>query len=453
MSGEGVSRIGFRKWLLHRVALGLLPATIGIAAVGHRWGVPAEIVWYLGPLGIAGWIWQGRSALTRLQRSPPFYRRVLAPVLLTRLLVFVVSAVAATWVGFQPAHGRFRVAENPVINLPARWDAGWYLGIARNGYSWDPAGYERQQSVAFFPAFPLTMRVAAEVLTVPARLLDAPDMLGGGNARLLWAGVAVSLGCLFVGCAHLRQLECARGTPPFVGSVTLLCAYPFAIFFSAPYTEAMFLMAAVGAFAHLEAGSGWRAACYAALAGLTRPNGFLLAVALLVWCGQRFYEHRQIRMSWLFASVAPLLSMAAYSGYVSSLTGDPLAWMKAQAAWGNTPSLTGFFESKWNHISSAGLSAFMTEPLGALSVAAVVLASIACVRLRRQWAYSCFVVVYLAPAILIDLPAVGRMTSVLFPVFLWQARWPRIPALVALGLYVLLQIWCAVVFITWGNLW
>ena len=33
-----------------------------------------------------------------------------------------------------PDEVRFRVSNNEMVNLPARWDAGWYLSIAMTGY-------------------------------------------------------------------------------------------------------------------------------------------------------------------------------------------------------------------------------------------------------------------------------------------------------------------------------
>ena len=37
----------------------------------------------------------------------------------------------------------------------ARWDAGWYFQIARNGYHFTPNG---RDNIAFMPAYPLLMR-------------------------------------------------------------------------------------------------------------------------------------------------------------------------------------------------------------------------------------------------------------------------------------------------------
>ena len=58
------------------------------------------------------------------------------------------------------------MAENEFGNLPARWDVGWYLGIAVDGYSFSDAAKAagNQQDIVFFPAMPLLMRVTGRLL-------------------------------------------------------------------------------------------------------------------------------------------------------------------------------------------------------------------------------------------------------------------------------------------------
>ena len=58
------------------------------------------------------------------------------------------------------------------------------------------------------------------------------------------------------------------------------CLYPFAIFYSAAYTEGLFLLAMLGAWYHLRRDERWPAFAWGLLAGLTRPNGCLLSIPL-----------------------------------------------------------------------------------------------------------------------------------------------------------------------------
>jgi Gpi18-like mannosyltransferase len=63
-------------------------------------------------------------------------------------------------------------------------------------------------------------------------------------------------------------------------AVWLLAVYPFAVFYSAVYTESLFLLGALGAFYHFQRGEYARAGAWGVLVGLTRPNGCFLAVPL-----------------------------------------------------------------------------------------------------------------------------------------------------------------------------
>jgi hypothetical protein len=71
------------------------------------------------------------------------------PILIGLLAVATIGSAAP--VGYQPY-------ENPLLNLPARWDAIWYSQIAAFGYTFD-GNPLRQQSIVFFPAFPLAIRL------------------------------------------------------------------------------------------------------------------------------------------------------------------------------------------------------------------------------------------------------------------------------------------------------
>ena len=59
--------------------------------------------------------------------------------LVSRLGVLFVGFLAVILVGFPPeAANRWRIYNNDFLDLPARWDTGWYLGIATDGYRYNP---------------------------------------------------------------------------------------------------------------------------------------------------------------------------------------------------------------------------------------------------------------------------------------------------------------------------
>ena len=50
------------------------------------------------------------------------------------------------------------------------------------------------------------MRVAGDLLTLPAKAARNPEFLGGGNARVLWGGVLVSVVCFGLALRNIRSL-------------------------------------------------------------------------------------------------------------------------------------------------------------------------------------------------------------------------------------------------------
>jgi hypothetical protein len=91
----------------------------------------------------------------------------------------------------------------------------------------------------------------------------------------------------------------------------------------------------------------------------------------------------------------------------------------------------------------------------ALTGAVVVLSLSTAVLLlaQRRWLLGMLVLAYLAPAIAIDLPAAGRMTAVLFPMFIALASALRNCYLfwTVTVSFALLQLFLAARFYTWRT--
>lgn len=161
------------------------------------------------------------------------------------------------------------------------------------------------------------------------------------------------------------------------------------------------------------------------LAGLTRPNGCVLAVPMMciaLGVSVSWREGLRMPLRWprglIIASLMPIAGVLLYSLYLNSLFGHPFIWVKNQAAWGLTflphPSVE---KDIGPHLTTPYASA--TVLLG--NIAALLLAAWSIVPLMRRFgiAYALFVVGYIAPAFLTHaFTSAGRFTSVLFPIFL-----------------------------------
>ena len=99
--------------------------------------------------------------LRRRDERPAANAAVLA--LSTRVAVLFFAFMAVVTIGVNKETTGFVLSPDTLFNLPARFDAGWYGGIALDGYHWDNT-FQRQRNIAFFPALPLLMRPVGAVL-------------------------------------------------------------------------------------------------------------------------------------------------------------------------------------------------------------------------------------------------------------------------------------------------
>jgi hypothetical protein len=228
--------------------------------------------------------------------------------------------------------------------------------------------------------------------------------------------------------------------------VALAAFYPFGVFYSALYSESVFLLGAVGAIYHFRRHELVRAAAFGLLAGLSRPNGFLvsslLGLATVIpvwqaWRGRRLPGGAPFVVRWpqlmlrLLAASAPVAGMLLFSVYVWTLTGDPFTWTKLQQAWGRSVGYLGpLIGDRVAHYANVGLLAYIEEnPSEILNGAAALVGIFAVGPIVRRIGleYGVFVALcILPPFISAGTISLGRYTAPLFPIFLWLAA--AIPA-------------------------
>ncbi len=426
-------RVSTTSW--SRVAV----VTLIVLAARHAWQRSPSILTRA---------WEGLTAW----RRDPVTRATWPLVVTSRIGVLVLGLLAVYAIGYPQGRAPIRVAVGEVANLPARFDAGWYLSIAAQGYEYLPNRFDRQQNLVFFPAFPTLMAWLSLLLA----------------RQVVWSGAVVSIIAFAWAMRYLYRL--ARelmDDERAVVAVALLAAYPFAVFFSAPYTEAVFLLGMLGAWWHLRRDERWAAFAWGFLAGLTRPNGCLLSVplALLVvaplWRHGRFHRPAGGWLSLtdrLVVAAAPGLGMLAYSVYIYDLTGDPFMWIRLQAAWGReNVGVVSFLAGEVRSVGEQGAYGYATGNVpNLLNALAALLVAASVVPVWRG--FGAPAAVLLAVNLLPSLASggwlsVGRATSVLFPVFLWLADVvPVRHRMIWIGAFAALQAFAAVLFFTWRPL-
>ncbi len=442
----------------------LRPLLIAIAAAGLRhwlWRVPTL------PRRIMDW-------LARAWESPA--RPIVLPAfVLSRAMVAAIGFLGIVLIGYPKVDPPFRVSRNELVNLPVRWDAGWYLQIALEGYDFRRASRPReQQNIAFFPGYPLLARTTAALLGLRPARMDEPrgnevEWRFGQHRRVVFGGLFVSLASFAWALVYLFRLAREMtDDDAAAGAVLMASAWPCAIFFNALYTEALFLLACVAAFYHLRRRELAATAAWGLLAGLSRPNGFLLAIPLGWLALQNAWSWRRTAgasedsragarhpLLALTAAAMPVVGMALFSAFLYRETGRPLAWMEAHQAWGRVATdLNALLSDRMTFISDQGLYTYsVSQPIELLNAVPIAVALALAIPIARQLgpAYAILLVVMILPPLARGgFLSLGRLTSTLFPLFLylgWLLRGSTRTAVVlaCAGFQALL----ALLFFTW----
>jgi hypothetical protein len=323
-----------------------------------------------------------------------------------------------------PLHGLLDALFAPL----ARFDTVSYLGIAQGGY--DSVG---PQGPAFFPLYPLLTYLLSGLAASP-------------GAALL-AATALSLAA-FLGALYLLHRLVALDLGPELARPTLLLLafFPTALFFSAPYTESLFLLVSVGAVYAARTGHWAWAGVLAGAASATRVPGIALFLPLTImylW-GPResaagaatgWRPRFPLRRDAAWLALAPL-GLVAFSVHLDSAVGDALAWLHAQDDVSGR-DLTFPLVTAWDAVRTAGAGvkaiaegSRTTFPAGEnlVNLGVLVFAIVALVGVFRRLhvAYGLYSVAALLPAFLTPfegepLLSLPRFLAVLFPVFMWLA--------------------------------
>jgi hypothetical protein len=229
-------------------------------------------------------------------------------------VVVLVAAVAVHLFGPEGyLHAQVR---GSAFGLLDSWDASWYRMIAGYGYLLVPG---RQSDPAFFPLFPLLLRVVH------------PLGLGYGTAGILISNVAllVALAVLYALTRDLLGESLAR-------RATIYAAiFPLGFVFSMVYPESLVLALIAGSgLAALRRHWLLAAAC-AGGAALARPEGIFVALPLMGIAWQQWRTLTPAGRGLAVGAVAaPAAALASFPLYLNRVLHDPLAWSHAEHGWG-----------------------------------------------------------------------------------------------------------------------
>ncbi len=326
--------------------------------------------------------------------------------------------------------------------------------------------------------------------------LGVPPVLAG--ALLSIAAFALAL----YGIHRLTTLELGRGLWAAQSgdrvaqaarlAVALTAFAPMAFFFSAVYSESLYLALSVGLFWSARHGRWLWVGVLGALAGATRSTGLVLMLpALIIYLygpredrppdrrgerRSRLSPRYRLRRDVLWLALLPL-GMLLYGAYLGLAGGEPFAPLHAQEVWSR--HFAGPYVGIWDGMRAAFEGArqllsgqrhhiyFQTghdspfvmagHNLMLIAFLAAAIPAVVGVVRRLPLAYGAYVLAALAlplsyPVTAQPLMSLPRFLLVLFPLFIWLAAWlverPRLQR-PALALSALLMVGFLAQFATW----
>jgi hypothetical protein len=350
--------------------------------------------------------------------------------LLTRLLTLVAAAVAADRAG------------RPLLDVLVKADGLRYLSIVADGYDpvpeLEPDGtFATTTNLVFFPLYPALVRALA----------------WAGDDRVVAVLVSVAAGAAAAGLMASWARE-AAGDRGAVAAVALWCVWPSSVVLSMAYSEALFAATVAGCLLAMQRGRWWWAATACAFAGLTRPTGAALLLALVVGVlVARLRPRTAVPVLALGAS-----GLAVSLGHVAIVTGrwDGWLWLEStvwRSGFDGGAGFLGVMREVLTGGPAAGVPVYVVAT-GTALLALVLLVALLRTRPPAREA------TYTVAALVLGLGGAAyahvkpRFLLVALPLFVEPGRWvgraPRAVLWVAGAALVALSAWwSAYLLVTW----
>ncbi len=308
------------------------------------------------------------------------------------------------------------------------WDGYWYSLLANYGYG------IYQASAAFWPLYPLLLWIGAHIT--------------GWDTAVV--GILISnVSFLFALILLYRLVRIDFPEPVARRTLWLTAFFPTAFYFSALYTESLFLLVTVAAVYYGRTGRWTRAAIAVALAGLTRNTGVMVLIPLAVFIVRQYgWKPRDwwgpgVKIG--IGALSPLLFMFQ----LDSIWGDPLLMLSAQKGWARYKAMPwSTIQAEFHKLDLTWLSwlvnspnwSMLTNPNLRLSFAEsqsydlfiflvfipIVIYTLWKVRgAYSLYALSVFVLPLFTPSRVHPLMSIPRFVIVLFPLFIAMALLTR----------------------------
>jgi hypothetical protein len=305
-----------------------------------------------GPVGPSADEAEADTGVERSRRDPrtwPWWAQTLGVYVAARLFTALVLVVAAAhqdenpWSGPRPSY----------LELTGRfWDAGWYREVTENGYPAQlPRGEDgevQQNAWAFFPLFPLTVRLLTSVTGLEYHQV-APLL------ALVLGGIAMVVIHKLVVVGAPRAVAARPGLP--LATVVLISVFPTSVVLQVGYTESLALLLVALALLMVVRRQYLEAGMVVIALGFTRAVALPMAVVIVVHALVRWRASRAGTDRLTARDVGALGALAAAAGISGVawplicgwVTGEPDAYLETQATWRGVGDVVPF--GSWGYVS------------------------------------------------------------------------------------------------------
>jgi len=233
--------------------------------------------------------------------------KVLVLALCSRITVFYAALLSNNIFGLrEPYFGEeLYNIQIPFFNLFARWDSCFYMEIAKQGYA-------IERFWAFFPLYPLILRYMSYPFSVFLYMDQALAIAGS-----ILSHVFFTLSVIFF---YKLTYHLYGNSKISYLSTLFLCFFPSSVFFSAVYTESLFIFLITASLYYSELKKWALSSLLAILSGFTRSVGFLMFLPLMY---KALHESEtEGRKSHVILALLPLLTYPAFMTYGYLETGN-----------------------------------------------------------------------------------------------------------------------------------
>ncbi len=339
---------------------------------------------------------------------------ILVCFLTSRIILTIIGVVSQGLLeGFAGRDFPWHYSKHAWLSIWAIWDSGWYLDIAKNGYTLSvlsdlPKAIDPHQSnFGFFPLYPLIIGGIGKIV--------------GGH--LLVCGIIVSNLCALLAAWFLYKLVLIdRDSKTARRAVLFLFAFPTSFILSGVFAESLFLLLSILLFYGIKKEFFLFSFICGICLGLSRPTAvFAVPAVCLAYFACKQYDSKKIKMSILCCAGIPI-GYGVFALFSYMVTGD----------W-----------SYYSHIKQAGWGSAWSNPLSLLAHCLLsrnyivlgngLAAFTGCILLLVQWKRVGLVYGILGLSFLIlpltagsmVIPGIMRYMAAIFPLFIACAEFKQ----------------------------